>query len=668
MLMSVASGWLETNQRCLSGALAVVRAHLSRHGNRSKDAETQAESARQLETAQQEYRELVQTASPLPAIETLASLFGLSPFERDLLLMCAGLELDATFASLCAALQGDPQYGYPTFSLALAALPQAHWSALAPSAPLRHRRLIELGGGFRSGGALLTTCPLRIDERVLHYLTGLNQLDERLAGLIEPHHAPQKLMPAHQSIVDRAVTAWSGALDNGSLPAIVLHGPDASSARDIAAGVCTELGLNLQILPARSLPQNPNDLYNLIRLWEREGALSSSAVFLDCGDDGLADASREANASDFVERMPGALLLYLRERRTFRRRATTCFEVTRPAALEQRAVWNAALGESARHLDGQLDLLTSQFNLSVPAIVSAATQAKVGADGVPSFAALWDACRAQSRSRLHELAQPIESAATWTDLVLPEAQQETLRDIVAHVRHRAKVYETWGFAAKGSRGLGITALFAGASGTGKTMAAEVLSGELRLDLYRIDLSSVVSKYIGETEKNLRRVFDAAEMSGAILLFDEADALFGKRSEVKDSHDRYANIEVGYLLQRMESYRGLAILTTNMKSALDTAFLRRIRFVVQFPFPDAAQRAEIWQRIFPASTPTDGLDAGKLAQLNVAGGNIRNMALNAAFLAADSREPVNMSHLLRAARSEYAKLEKPLTSTEITGWL
>ena len=235
------------------------------------------------------------------------------------------------------------------------------------------------------------------------------------------------------------------------------------------------------------------------------------------------------------------------------------------------------------------------------------------------------------------------------------------------MRQRTTVYEAWGFAAKGSRGLGISALFAGASGTGKTMAAEVLAGELRLDLYRIDLSQVVSKYIGETEKNLRRVFDAAEEGGAILLFDEADALFGKRSEVKDSHDRYANIEVSYLLQRMEAYRGLAILTTNMKNALDTAFLRRLRFIVQFPFPDAAQRAEIWRRIFPADTPTDGLDIAKLARLNVAGGNIRNIALNAAFLAADAGQPVRMGHLLRAARSEYAKLEKVPAAAEIGGW-
>src|SRR5215216_2165700 len=282
-------------------------------------------------------------------------------------------------------------------------------------------------------------------------------------------------------------------------------------------------------------------------------------------------------------------------------------------------------------------------------------------------AMLWDACRAQSRPRLDDLAQRIEPVAIWNDLVLPESQRQILRDVAAHVRQRVQVYETWGFAAKGARGLGISALFTGASGTGKTMAGEVLANELRLDLYRIDLSQVVSKYIGETEKNLRRVFDAAEEGGAILLFDEADALFGKRSEVKDSHDRYANIEVSYLLQRMEAYRGLAILTTNLKSSLDSAFLRRLRFVVQFPFPDTPQRAEIWRRVFPPATPLADLNFDNLARMNIARGNIRNIALHATFLAADTGSPVAMRHLLRAARSEYAKLEKPLTDAEIGGW-
>jgi len=230
------------------------------------------------------------------------------------------------------------------------------------------------------------------------------------------------------------------------------------------------------------------------------------------------------------------------------------------------------------------------------------------------------------------------------------------------------VYETWGFAERGRRGLGISALFSGPSGTGKTLAAEVLARSLRLDLYRIDLATVVSKYIGETEKNLKQVFDAAEEGGVLLLFDEADALFGKRGEVKDSIDRYANIEVGYLLQRMENFQGLAILTTNLKSSLDKAFQRRLRFSVDFPFPDAAQREAIWQRVFPAKTPREGLDTKLLAQLNMAGGNIRNIAMNAAFLAAEAKSPVHMKHLLEATRLEAIKTERPLSTAETRGWV
>jgi SpoVK/Ycf46/Vps4 family AAA+-type ATPase len=210
-------------------------------------------------------------------------------------------------------------------------------------------------------------------------------------------------------------------------------------------------------------------------------------------------------------------------------------------------------------------------------------------------------------------------------------------------------------------------MFAGDSGTGKTLAAEVIANQVKLDLWRVDLSRTLDKYIGETEKNLRRIFDAAEESGAILLFDEADALFSKRTEAKDSADRFTNVEVSYLLQRMETYSGLAILTTNLRASVDTAFLRRIRFVVPFPFPKADQRALIWSRAFPAATPTQGLDAARLAQLNVAGGNIKNIALNAAFLAASDGGPVSMGHLLKAARSEYTKLERTLADSEISGW-
>jgi SpoVK/Ycf46/Vps4 family AAA+-type ATPase len=321
-------------------------------------------------------------------------------------------------------------------------------------------------------------------------------------------------------------------------------------------------------------------------------------------------------------------------------------------------------------MDGAVDQLVEQFTVGIPAM-RAACAAALGpaeADDAETLgAALWEACRTQARPRLEELAQRIETSAGWDDLVLPETHRALLRDVAAQVRARPTVYGRWGFGGHGARGLGITALFAGESGTGKTLAAEVVARELRLDLFRIDLSGVVSKYIGETEKNLRRVFDAAEEAGAVLLFDEADALFGKRSEVKDSHDRHANIEVAYLLQRMEAYPGLAVLTTNLRDALDTAFLRRIRFIIQFPFPDAAQRELIWRRVFPPGVPTKGLLWGELARLNVAGGNIRNIALNAAFFAAEEGKAVRMTHLLRAARAEYDKLQRPLTATEVGGW-
>ena len=271
--------------------------------------------------------------------------------------------------------------------------------------------------------------------------------------------------------------------------------------------------------------------------------------------------------------------------------------------------------------------------------------------------------RERARVGLGGLAERLEPRATWDDLVVPEGQRRLLTDLAAQLAHRATVYDDWGFADRTTGGLGVTALFAGASGTGKTMAAEVIAGSLGLDLYRIDLSAVVSKYIGETEKNLRRVFDAAEAAGAVLLFDEADALFGRRSEVKDSHDRYANLEVAYLLQRMEAYRGLAILTTNLRDNVDPAFVRRIRFVVQLPFPDQAARAEIWRRSIPAAAPTEDIDLTALARLQVSGGSIRAIAVAAAFAAAAEGSAIGHRHLLHAATVEYAKAERSLTTAE-----
>jgi len=614
--------WIEANQHYLMSALNAVRGALEQR-------------------VPVQPPPVAEEISPPPALETLCQLFGLSAFERGVLLLCAANELDSKFAALFAQVNGDPRRDYPTFSLALGALPDPHWSALTPSAPLRRWRLIEILSGQN-----LASSPLKIDERVLHFLTGVTYLDERLVGIVEPVLTTMELADSQRTVAEEIAATLR---NQPPLPVIQLCGNDTLAKRAVASASCASVGLNLHAMPAQILPADARELETLIRLWEREATLTGSALLIECDD-----SDNRFSATRFMERTAGILFLSTRERRRMHARSSMSFDIKKPTVEEQRALWKDA------GVNGQVEALATQFDLSATSIRTVAAQSR-------SPAALWDACRAQARPRLDDLAQRIESRADWSELVLPAPQLAMLREIATHVRHRVKVYTAWGFAEKGARGLGISALFAGASGTGKTMAAEVLANELRLDLYRIDLSQVVSKYIGETEKNLGRVFDAAEEGSAILLFDEADALFGKRTEVKDSHDRYANIEVSYLLQRMETYRGLAILTTNMQDALDPAFLRRIRFSVQFPFPDAAERGEIWRRIFPAQTPKDGLDVERLAKLHVAGGNIRNIALNAAFLAANAEEPVRMNHLLRAARAEYAKIEKPLTQAEIGGW-
>lgn len=636
--------WFDTNQRYLTLSLARIRALLERRAGGDSAAVGLADEA--------ELHTLAASMSIPPALRALCSLFGLSAFERDILLLCVGMELDSQFVGLVAPLNA------PTFSLALSILPEAHWSALTPVAPLRRWRLVEIGAG--NG---LTQSPLRIDEPILHYLTGTGYTDERLSGYVETLPPAGEVVPSHQAAAEQLATAWSNGANSSALPIIQLCGMDGSARHQVAATASAMLGLGLSGMRANTIPASPVEVEALMRLWERQAILGNQVLLLNCEEGELTHAMHWIEAARFP------LILSTRERIPVNGRQVLTYEIRKPTSTEQGRLWRQSLGPAATRLNGYIDQLTGHFDLDVNSIESiSANILKANPDPAKDLGAdLWQACRAQSHPRLGELAQHIQCMAVWNDLVLPATQLQTLREVSIHVRQRMKIYEVWGFAAKSARGLGISALFSGASGTGKTMAAEVLANELQLDLYRIDLSQVVSKYIGETEKNLRRVFDAAEQGGAILLFDEADALFGKRSEVKDSHDRYANVEISYLLQRMESYRGLAILTTNLKDAIDTAFLRRIRFVVQFPFPDSNQRAEIWRHIFPSQTPTDGLDVDRLARLSVAGGNIRNIALHAAFLAADSGEPVRMNHLLRAARAEYTKLEKPLSEAEIGGW-
>ncbi|HBE21750.1 MAG TPA: ATPase [Cyanobacteria bacterium UBA11149] len=677
--------WLEVNHRYLMQEVARIR-HLLLKKAQQMSGEIQSSVLSDfLSNGYHTPTSPVPTISPPPLIEQITQIFGLSRFERDVLLLCAGMEFDCTWHILCAQAQNSHELNCVTFGLAFNILEGGYWAAMAPNAPLRRWRLIDV-----EAGNVVTASLLRIDERVLHYLNGVQYIDDRLAAIEEPIHTSGILVPSHQELVNQIEASWRHN-QTGLLPMVQLCGDDVASKRAIATAVCDRLGLNLHSIAGESIAVDITPLNLQKLLCEREWALNSTVLLLNCDRTDNIDGAKDNAISTFIENIRSPLILLTGDRRRMRQRAPITLDVNPPTPQEQRLIWKNSLADMAEGIDGTINLLVSNFNLSAPAIQSAAftAQGLVSAkdgddpddpDNVEENEAssstlsakikekLWQVCSIQARPRLDELAQRLNAAATLDDLILPEKEKNIIREITTHVRQKMLVYEDWGFAEKNKRGLGISALFAGSSGTGKTMAAEVIGTELKLDVYRVDLSSVISKYIGETEKNMKRVFDAAEGGGAILLFDEADALFGKRSEVRDSHDRYANIEVGYLLQRMEEYRGLAILTTNLRGSIDQAFTRRIRFVMQFPFPDAPQRAEIWRRVFPKKTPTLGLDFKKLSRLNVAGGNIKNIAMNAAFLAADSGENVQMKHILQATKSEYLKIEKILTDVEIKGWV
>ena len=511
-----------------------------------------------------------EATDPPPALAILSQRFGLSRFEREILLLCAGMELDTRIAGLCARAQEDPARPYPTFALALTLFEEPSWDALSAERPLRYWRLLEIN---QPGATPLTTSALRADERVVNYLKGLNLLDDRLAPLLVPFDVGDNdqtaLPPSQQAVVETIVNQLRRMRPGTRPPTIQLVGPDPVSKQWVASRVGAELGLQLSRLPAELLPSQAAELETLARLWQRESILLRVALYLDAFEGTEGQAEAQTPLYRFLARSNGLMFLDTREIRPGLGHNSLAFDVDKPTPAEQRAAWSEALGSAADDSPGRL---AGQFNLNLSTIqqiaqtVLAETSAEPTAP--PVHDRVWESCLIRTRPRLDRLAQRIDAKATWDELVVPAEPRALLRRIADQVGQRAKVYDAWGFRRTMNRGLGISALFAGESGTGKTMAAEVIANELRLDLYRIDLSAVVSKYIGETEKNLRRLFDAAEGGGVCLFFDEADALFGKRSEVKDSHDRYANIEINYLLQRMEAYRGLAILATNMKSALD----------------------------------------------------------------------------------------------------
>jgi hypothetical protein len=635
--------------------------------------------------------EAAQARSSLPALEIVARLFHLGPFERDVLLLCLAAEVDAGFERLYAYVQDDANRKYPTANLAVQILGSLYfgdtltareqlWDRFAPEAPLCRFRLLRCE--WTSGGSWGSE-PLRLERRIASYLLGINFLDDQVSNFLRIVDDSAPLSIAQDEVVQQLEHRLRTWMDRERVPATNVVSREPGTAKAIAQHLCSHIGIALYVLDPARLPALAAEREACYRVLERESMLLPCAYYLDCLDTSGTTRGEASHThgqpfgqltDDAIEvtRRLRAILFAASAEPVSGENSFITVRVPQSDAQAQFAAWKVRLGDQLPG-DGTCDAfigrLVQQFHFGpqqIHRVVRTAIEAATLRNPeVPTLneTGLWLAARTQAVRSMEGLAEKIEARRGFDDLVLPAEAMHQLRDIASQVEQRELVYEQWGFGAKLSRGRGIVALFAGPSGTGKTMAAEVLAHRLDLDLYRIDLAGVISKYIGETEKNLKRVFDAAEESGAILFFDEADALFGKRSEVRDSHDRYANIEINYLLQRMEDYRGLAILATNRKALLDQAFLRRLRFLIDFPLPVAADRVRIWRGAFPAQAQLDPLDFDLLGGLEVSGGNITNIALNAAFLAASERAAIGMNHVLVAARREYSKIDKLMLESE-----
>jgi AAA+ superfamily predicted ATPase len=606
--------------------------------------------------------ESMRRGGPQPALLELAERFQLTAFERQALLLCLAPEMDPAFERLYAYLHDDVSRKQMTPHLAVALLadPGMREGLLAsflPHSRLISSHIIELEHP-ESAGTPLGHASLRVPRGVVGYLVGGPQHLDRAVPLrpMTPVHVTR----AQQEGANR-IAAGLRKHVSGAIPAVNLFGrPEAATG--IALSIGDHLGLEICRLDAEGggLPDR-----GVMELVERDCRLLGLGLFVETS--GL-DRAERTSVLRMLEHVDALLIVSSREPLAWSRAVLTMETPTFGPAL-QIEVWRKELGKEWPEQAAAVDSITEQYNFGPEAIARTVARARASIDvaaddGNGPQIDLWQACRSQVGTDMEEVAQRIKSVHVLDDIVLPPDVMEEIQDIAAQVENRARVYGGWGFGGRLSRGAGVSALFSGVSGTGKTMAAEILAGRLGLDLYRIDLAGVVSKYIGETEKNLRRVFDAAEKSGVVLFFDEADALFGRRSEVRDSHDRYANIEIDYLLQRMEDYRGLAILATNRKTALDRAFMRRLRFLIEFPFPDAASRLQIWRKAFPPQAPIGDIDLESIARMELSGGSIRNVSLNAAFLAAAEGAAIGMAHVRRAALREYAKLDKLVTAAEL----
>jgi hypothetical protein len=583
------------------------------------------------------------TRAPIPpALEVLGDTLGLSRFERLTLLLAAAQEWGADLDGL-----------RPSLAAALRTLPDPAWDVVSSQRPLRYWRLLQL---HHTPPGALVEAPISADERITNYLKGLNVLDARLEHFVRRCESPTAvpLTASQCRAVEEILATFDEARADAAVgPLVELVGPDQEVLRAVAAAAGQAVGHQVYELVGDRISAAGPDAAELMRLWERETILTPLGLYVDVTE---LDRPSHDTLATWLADLHGVAFVGCREAWPVPRRHLRLIDARRPTPDEQEQLWRTALDGGAEAHQSLPALLSGRFNLSQFAIGRAVAYVNTRGGDADN---MWHACKIDAQPRLETLATRVDPIAHWQDLVLPERELRALNYLVSQVRGRSTVLRHWGFGERITRGNGVTALFAGQSGTGKSLAAEIIAHELDLTLYRVDLSGVVSKYIGETERNLRRVFDAADEGGVLLLFDEADALFGKRSDVKDSHDRYANIEVNYLLQRMEDYAGIAILTTNQRHAIDQAFLRRLRFVVNFPFPSQAERKALWQRAFPPRTPVHDLDVERLSTLAASGGMIRNIALNAAYTAAGNDGCITTELVLSLAHLEFVKHELPV---------
>ncbi len=620
--------------------------------------------------------------------------FYLTPFDTDVLLLCLAPELDLKYEKLYAYLQNDVTAKRPTIDLALHLHCHTFTERIRArtrfnnDAPLFKHHLIAFTGNEPDVSKSFLSQTLTIDEGLVQFLLGLPGMDNNISsftrlvwpsvGIEEVLLAPEKMSGLRDHFLSSLASLQEEDHRRGKV--FNLFGPPGAGKKFTAEALCHSAHMPLLIVNFPHLPVGRKPVEILLKRLIREARLHGAAVYLDRinrlqGDGEKIGQIREILV-ELINSFPG--IIFLGNDKSWKTdsplEAETIVNVylPEPEFRSRQKLWQKLLDVQARGSLSTAEIaeIANKFQFTAGKIYQAVAEAKHYAEmrqpnGQLSSEDVYRACRLQSTTNLGSLAQKINSPFIWHDIVLPEDTLRHLQEICLHVKHRQQVFSDWKFNQKISLGRGASALFAGLPGTGKTMAAGIIANELGLDLYKIDLSTVVSKYIGETEKNLSRIFEEAEMSNAILFFDEADALFGKRSEVKDAHDRYANIEINYLLQKMEEYEGMVILATNFQKNIDEAFTRRLRFIVDFPFPDRSYRARIWRNIFPGEMPLSKEIAYDFLarKFEISGGDIKNIALSAAFLASENSGIVSMKHIVRAANREFQKMGKMVVAAD-----